>query len=256
MLVFCPSPEPTRSERDCGSRGSAPVGGSDGTLGAMSEQVIEDHVGQDLGPVMEVSDGALAKVIEVRDSQEDADDSGDLVLLIDVTGVNGVDYVYDLAFVSFSELPEDCCRWSVEAEGNASLEMAVGAESRSKLVGATLDLPSNPVQGGLVIRNPNRPNPLGDAGELELSGEVPERIEQLLAQSINPMLASHGGFATLIGVDGHIAYVTMGGGCQGCAMSQATLTEGIQRAIVEAVPEIAEVVDATDHSAGDNPFYS
>ena len=48
----------------------------------------------------------------------------------------------------------------------------------------------------------------------------------------------------------------MGGGCQGCSMSQATLTEGIQRAIVEAVPEITEVVDATDHSAGDNPFYS
>ena len=92
--------------------------------------------------------------------------------------------------------------------------------------------------------------------QLDLTGEVPERIEQLLVQSVNPMLASHGGFATLVGVDGHTAYVTMGGGCQGCAMSQATLTEGIQRAILEAVPEITEVVDATDHSAGDNPFYS
>ncbi|GIT46725.1 MAG: hypothetical protein Ct9H300mP12_13100 [Acidimicrobiales bacterium] len=62
---------------------------------------------------------------------------------------------------------------------------------------------------------------------------MPERIEQLLTASINPMLASHGGFAPLVGVDGHTAYVTMGGGCQGCSMSQATLTEGIQRAIVE-----------------------
>ena len=82
------------------------------------------------------------------------------------------------------------------------------------------------------------------------------KIEQLLEKTVNPMLASHGGFATLIGVDTHTAYVTMGGGCQGCSMSQATLTEGIQRAIVEAVPEITDVVDATDHSAGDNPFYS
>ena len=136
------------------------------------------------------------------------------------------------------------------------MEFAVGDESQSKLAGATLDLPSNPVQGGLVIRNPNRPNPLGDVGELALEGEVPERITQLLDQNVNPMLASHGGFATLVGVEGHTAYVTMGGGCQGCAMSQATLTEGIQRAILEAIPEITEVVDATDHAAGDNPFFT
>ena len=134
--------------------------------------------------------------------------------------------------------------------------MAVGGESRSKLAGATLDLPSNPAQGGLIIRNPNRPNPLGDVGELLLEGDVPERIAQLLEQNVNPMLASHGGFATLVGVDGHTAYVTMGGGCQGCSMSQATLTEGIQRAILEAIPEITEVIDSTDHSAGDNPFFT
>jgi Fe/S biogenesis protein NfuA len=39
-------------------------------------------------------------------------------------------------------------------------------------------------------------------------------------------------------------------------MSQATLTEGIQKAILEAIPEVTEVIDATDHAAGDNPFYS
>jgi len=225
----------------------------------MSEQVVEEQPTAGADAVMEVTDGALAKVLEVRDGQDE--EPGGLALLIDVTGVNGVDYVYDLAFVPVPELPDDCHRWTVPtpADGGAgvtALEMAVGDESRAKLAGATLDLPSNPVQGGLVIRNPNRPNPLGDVGELELTGEVPERIEQLLVQSVNPMLASHGGFATLVGVDGHTAYVTMGGGCQGCAMSQATLTEGIQRAIVEAVPEIIEVVDATDHSAGDNPFYT
>ena len=48
----------------------------------------------------------------------------------------------------------------------------------------------------------------------------------------------------------------MGGGCQGCSMSAATLTEGIRSAILEAIPEIFEVVDATDHSAGEDPFYN
>ena len=198
--------------------------------------------------VLVVTEAALAKVLEVRNEE---DDPANLALRVAITGSQGVDYVYDLAFLELTAAPDDDVRWEV-----GDLSMAVGDESQSKLAGATLDLPSNPVQGGLVIRNPNRPNPLGDVGELELTGEVPERIEQLLVQSVNPMLASHGGFATLVGVDGHTAYVTMGGGCQGCAMSQATLTEGIQRAIVEAVPEIIEVVDATDHSAGENPFYS
>ncbi|HQN52449.1 MAG TPA: hypothetical protein PK913_15475, partial [Phenylobacterium sp.] len=54
-------------------------------------------------------------------------------------------------------------------------------------------------QGGLVIRNPNRPDPLADF-EIELSGTVEERIDQLLAQQINPALAAHGGFASLIEV--------------------------------------------------------
>ena len=48
----------------------------------------------------------------------------------------------------------------------------------------------------------------------------------------------------------------MGGGCQGCAMSAATLTEGIRASILEAIPEIKDVVDVTDHSSGEQPFYS
>ena len=48
----------------------------------------------------------------------------------------------------------------------------------------------------------------------------------------------------------------MGGGCQGCAVSAITLQDGIQAAILANVPEITEVVDTTDHGAGENPFYS
>ncbi len=197
--------------------------------------------------VMEVTDGALAKVLEAR-SAEDLPET--LVLRISVTGVQGVDYAYDLAFIDADEAVADHV-WTI-----GELAMAVPDDSRDKLAGATLDLPSNPVQGGLVIRNPNRPNPLGDLGTLELSGDVAERVGQLIAQRINPALASHGGYATLVGIEDETAFVMMGGGCQGCAMSQATLTEGIRAAIVEAIPEITEVVDATDHTAGDNPFYT
>ena len=198
--------------------------------------------------VMTVTEAALAKVLEVRNEE---DDPAGLALRVSITGSQGVDYVYDLAFLEIGAAQEDDVRWEVD-----DLSFLIPAEDREKLAGATLDLPSNPTQGGLVIRNPNRPNPLGDIGTLELTGEIPEQVGQLIAERINPALASHGGYATLVGIEGSTAYVTMGGGCQGCSMSAATLTAGIRTAILEAIPEILEVIDATDHSAGENPFYS
>jgi Fe/S biogenesis protein NfuA len=50
-------------------------------------------------------------------------------------------------------------------------------------------------------------------------------------------------------------YVRMGGGCQGCGMAAVTLTQGIESTITDTVPEISKVVDVTDHSGGDNPYY-
>ena len=214
----------------------------------MSEVTQETTIETPEGAVMSITPEAMEKVIEVRAEEEESEE---LALRISVTGVQGIDYSYDLAFIHSKDLTNSDLQW--ETNG---LTIVVPEDSHTRLVGATLDIPSNSAQGGLVIRNPNRPNPLGDIEHLELTGDIPERVQQLLEQRINPALASHGGFATLIGVDGPKAYITMGGGCQGCAMSQATLTEGIQSAILEAIPEITEVIDSTDHASGSNPFYT
>lgn len=213
----------------------------------MTDTDALDHVTQ-IDQVIVVTEAALAKVLEIRNEE---DDPTGLALRVSITGSQGVDYVYDLAFLELDAAPDDDIRWEI-----GDLSLLVPSDDREKLAGATLDLPNNPTQGGLVVRNPNRPNPLGDMGTLELTGELPERVGQLIAERINPALASHGGYATLIGVEGSTAYVTMGGGCQGCSMSAATLTEGIRSAILEAIPEILDVIDATDHSAGENPFYT
>ena len=214
----------------------------------MSEATQETTIETPEGAVMSITPEAMEKVIEVRAEEEESEE---LALRISVTGVQGIDYSYDLAFIHSKDLTDSDLQW--ETNG---LTIVVSEDSHTRLVGATLDIPSNSAQGGLVIRNPNRPNPLGDIEHLELTGDIPERVQQLLEQRINPALASHGGFATLIGVDGPKAYITMGGGCQGCAMSQATLTEGIQSAILEAIPEITEVIDSTDHASGSNPYYT
>ncbi|HQP45146.1 MAG TPA: NifU family protein, partial [Thermoanaerobaculales bacterium] len=60
----------------------------------------------------------------------------------------------------------------------------------------------------------------------------------------------------LLAVDGDTAVIQFGGGCQGCGMSQVTLKDGIERIILEEVPEIRKVVDGTDHESGSNPYYS
>jgi Fe/S biogenesis protein NfuA len=198
--------------------------------------------------VLRVADAALSKVLEVRDAEDDPET---LALRVEITGISGVDFTYDLAFDPIDEADEDDIR-----EQYGDLTVLVPAASADQLRGSTLDLPSSEGQAGLVIRNPNRPDPLAGVKDLTLTGDLAEQVQQLLDGAINPSLAAHGGFASLVGVEGTRVFVTMGGGCQGCSMSQATMVQGIATAVTEAIPEVTEVVDATDHTAGENPFYS
>lgn len=197
--------------------------------------------------VVHVTDAAREKVLEIRSAEEDPDTLG---LRIEVVGASGVEYAYDLAFEPIADA--DAADSVVEEEG---LSVIVPADSVPKLLGATLDLPTAAGQGGLVIRNPNRPDPLAGV-ELDLHGDIAEQVSQLLEQAVNPMLAAHGGYATLNGVEDTKVYLSMGGGCQGCAVSAMTLREGIEAQIRAAIPEVTEIIDVTDHSAGENPYYS
>lgn len=201
----------------------------------------------DTAAMVEVTASAMETVLGIRAGEDEPESLG---LRIEVTGVRGVEFTYDLSFDELANVEPDDVLVLVDP-----ITVIVPADSVDRLRGAVLDMPRSSAQGGLVIRNPNRPNPL-EGVELDLEGSLAEKVSQLLEQSINPSLAAHGGFAALVGVDDDAkVYITMGGGCQGCAMSRLTLTEGIQRSILEVLPEVTEVVDATDHSAGENPFY-
>lgn len=204
-------------------------------------------VGDEL--VMRVSDDALATVLGIRGQEDDPDL---LALRVEITGSKGAEFAYDLSFEELTAAAEDDLVYEV-APG---LKVMVPAATVDRLRGSELDLPRSSGQGGLVIRNPNRPDRLAGV-EVELTGELPDKVMQLLEQAVNPALATHGGVATLVGVDeDNNVFVHMGGGCQGCAASAATLREGIRRSIKEAIPEVNDVIDATDHSAGENPYYS
>ncbi|HEX7133702.1 MAG TPA: NifU family protein [Iamia sp.] len=199
--------------------------------------------------VLRLSDDALATVTGIRDAEDEPDG---LALRVEVTGARGTDFTYDLAFEPVADAsPDD----AVTVQGGMTVWIPAG--SVAKLKGATLDVPSREGQGGLVLRNPNRPDPLGmDGGAIELTGTIAEKVKTLLDAHVNPALASHGGFAELVKVDDTAVHISMGGGCQGCAVSAMTLRDGIEKAIKEQIPEVTEVIDTTDHGAGENPFYT
>ena len=196
---------------------------------------------------IEITAEALERIIELRDAEA----IPDLHLGIAIVGVGANGFQYETAFVRSGDVGE-----GDHIEDHGGLPVAIPQDSVDNLRGAVLDIGGDPSAPGLVLRNPNVPTPSIAGGDIELTGSVEERVSQLLAQHINPSIAAHGGVANLAGVDGETAYLELGGGCQGCGLAAMTLRQGIERAILDNVPEITEVVDVTDHAAGANPFYT
>ena len=151
--------------------------------------VDETQVSSD---ALEVTDAALSTVLEVR-SEEDNPES--TALRVAITGSNGPEFSYDLSFEDIDEAgPEDHIYQVNE------LTVIIPKSDLENLTGATLDLPSNPMQGGLVIRNPNRPKML-EGEDIELTGTPGQKLQQLLDTHINPSLAAHSGYAELVKMD-------------------------------------------------------
>jgi Fe/S biogenesis protein NfuA len=93
-------------------------------------------------------------------------------------------------------------------------------------------------------------------GEIIMDEEIRDKVQTLIENAINPAIAGHGGFIDLLDVKDSVVYLSMGGGCQGCGMADVTLRHGIEALLRDEIPEIAEIVDATDHDSGDNPYYT
>ncbi len=82
------------------------------------------------------------------------------------------------------------------------------------------------------------------------------KLQALLDETVNPQVASHGGKIELVDYANRTAFIRMLGGCQGCSSSKATLKQGVESAIFNAFPRVKQVVDVTDHEAGENPYYA
>ena len=85
---------------------------------------------------------------------------------------------------------------------------------------------------------------------------IEDKINFILYNEINPMLASHGGEVSLIEfTEDSDVILQFGGGCQGCGMVDVTLKEGIEKTLIEKIPEIKGIRDVTDHTNTENAYY-
>ena len=91
---------------------------------------------------------------------------------------------------------------------------------------------------------------------LPTSESLRERVQDVIDTAINPAVAAHGGVVNLLDVKNNTIYLEFGGGCQGCGMVSVTLKYGVERIIRERIPELGQILDTTDHAAGDNPYYA
>jgi len=195
--------------------------------------------------LVEITPGALEVIIGLRDAE---DDPASLGLRMGIISAPGEEFRYDLGFDEFLT-----AAFTDEVRTIGGLKVIIPGDSVDYLRGAVLD---HTEAQGLVIRNPNRPTASTIEG-LKSDDPPSAEIEAIISTEVNPGLAAHGGFVTYMGHDGEgVAYMTMGGGCHGCSMSKATMLDGVQTMVVNAVEGITAVRDLTDHSTGSNPFYS
>ena len=218
------------------------------TMTQITEQTTDDAI-------VEITDEAAAVVADALAAEPGATD---LALWLEVRGVDGNRYAYDLFFQAAADSDDDAATYQVN-----DFTVVVPGPSVSRLRGARLEF-SSADGGGLVMVNPNTPSAQevapGVPAEILAKGiesALAIKAIEVLEAEVNPSIASHGGRADLVALDEveGIAYLKLSGGCQGCAMSRMTLSQGIEVSLKDAIPQLTAVVDVTDHAQGGNPFY-
>ena len=180
-----------------------------------------------------------------------------LAQLLEKQGVEGTGV---RLFVSNPGTPyaETClayCKPGEEKEDDLKLELDyfnchVEGMSELFLDEAVVDFAEDKLGGQLTIKAPNAKLPkVNDDSPLDV------KINYYLQTEINPGLASHGGVVSLVELDDGIAVLQFGGGCQGCAAVDLTLKDGVEKTLMERIPELQGVRDVTDHSNTENAFY-
>lgn len=150
-----------------------------------------------------------------------------------------------LEFAEPGDLQGD--EWAVDCEG---FTLWLDAGSVRFLDGAEIDYTQQATGGQLQIRAPKIKGAAPDA-----AASLVERVQWVVEQEINPQLAQHRGHVSVHEVTAEgVVILGFGGGCHGCGMADVTLKQGIEKTLLEKVPGVTAVRDATDHASGTAPY--
>ena len=186
-------------------------------------------------PRISATAAARTRIAQVRANLKQPDAG----LRIAITGRQQGAFVYDMQLVA----PGEERQGDMVVDTLEGITIHIPLASAPYLDGITLD--ADLPMGAVRVNNPN---PLW-------LDPIAERVQRLLDEEVNPSVASHGGHIDLLDVTDGVAFIHMGGGCQGCGMAEVTLGQGVRTAILDSFPEIREVRDTTDHAQGANPYY-
>ncbi|OLO05520.1 Fe-S biogenesis protein NfuA [Salinicola socius] len=181
--------------------------------------------------------------------------------LAELLAKQGVDDIAVRVFITQPGTPyaETClayCRPGEEEPSDERVELEkfsvyLDKNSLPFLEEAVVDFNADRMGGQLTIKAPNAKMP-----KVNADSPLEDRVNYILYSEINPGLASHGGEIRLIQMtEEQVAVLQFGGGCQGCAAVDLTLKEGVEKTLMERIPELAGIRDVTDHTDTTNAYY-
>ncbi|WP_110641467.1 Fe-S biogenesis protein NfuA [Salinicola sp. CPA57] len=181
--------------------------------------------------------------------------------LAELLSKQGVDDIAVRVFITQPGTPyaETClayCRPGEEEPSDERVELEkfsvyLDKNSLPFLEEAVVDFNADRMGGQLTIKAPNAKMP-----KVNADSPLEDRVNYILYSEINPGLASHGGEIRLIQMtEEQVAVLQFGGGCQGCAAVDLTLKEGVEKTLMERIPELAGIRDVTDHTDTTNAYY-
>jgi len=171
-------------------------------------------------------------------------------------GVFGVYLTVDKPGTGYARTLLSYCREDLDSDQAEivefnNLKFYIDKDTLDYVEGTEIGFEKNTLGGDLTVKSPNAKTPV-----LPENATLDQKVEYVLAMSINPMLAAHGGAAHLIEIKNNSeAVITFSGGCQGCAVVPTTMKYMIEKQLKENIPEIESVTDVTDHTDSTNAYY-
>ena len=193
-------------------------------------------------PDIQVTDTARSFLKQLMTQQ----DASDLALTLTITGAGTPAARCALSFYDPAQAGVDTTRVQIDE----NLAFFLEPDDAAVMTSAQIDYVENDTGGQLRVQVPDIKGQIPDK-----DAPIQKRIQWLLDAEINPSLAAHGGNVALQEITAQRDIVlAFGGGCQGCSMVDMTLKQGIEKRLREAVPDIRDIIDATDHASGENPY--